>query len=178
MGEKRSISEIMEHTVYIALGSNLEDRVANLRNAVMSMPPKVEPLECSPIYQTPPWGFEDQPPFLNQVIKAKTNLKPEGLLQFLKQLEVEIGRKRTFRFGPRLIDIDILFFDELIINSPDLKIPHPQMQYRGFVLVPLSDIAPDYSHPALRVTVKDLVSCVDADGIDWFSSGDCGKMEE
>jgi 2-amino-4-hydroxy-6-hydroxymethyldihydropteridine diphosphokinase len=168
----------MEHTAYIALGSNLEDRAANLRTAVRSMPPEVVPVDCSPVYQTPPWGFENQPPFLNQVIKARTNLKPEDLLGFLKQLEKVIGRKQTFRYGPRLIDLDILFFDELIINSSDLKIPHPRMQDRAFVLVPLSEIAPDYLHPVLLVPVRDLVSVIDIDGIDWFSSGDCGKMVE
>jgi len=178
MRAKKNNRVDMEHTAYIALGSNLEDRAANLRIAVMSMPPKVVPVDCSPVYQTQPWGFEDQPPFLNQVIKARTNLKPEDLLGFLKQLETEIGRIHTFQYGPRLIDLDILFFDELIINSSDLEIPHPRIQDRAFVLVPLSDIAPDYLHPVLKVPVMDLVSGVDVDGIDWFSSGDCGKMVE
>jgi len=168
----------MEHMVYIASGSNLENREANLSIAVESMPPEVIPVACSPVYQTPPWGFVDQPAFLNQVIKAKTDLKPEELLGFLKQLEKEIGRESTFQYGPRLIDLDILFYDELIFNSPELIIPHPQIPERAFVLVPLSDIAPDYFHPVLLVSVNDLVAGVDVDGIEWFSSGECGKMEE
>ena len=168
----------MEHTVYIALGSNLENRESNLRIAVGSMYPEVVPVACSQVYQTPPWGFVDQPAFLNQVIRAKTDLKPDELLAFLKQLEKEIGRKLTFQYGPRLIDLDILFYDDLILNSPELVIPHPQMPERAFVLVPLTDIAPDYLHPVLLVSVNDLVSGVNVEGIEWFSSGDCGKMEE
>jgi len=168
----------MQHTVYIALGSNLENRESNLRIAVESLYPEVVPVSCSPVYQTPPWGFVDQPAFLNQVIWAKTDLKPDELLGFLKQLEKEIGRKLSFPYGPRLIDLDILFYDDLIFNSPELVIPHPQMPERAFVLVPLSDIAPDYLHPVLLVSVNDLVSGVNVEGIEWFSSGDCGKMEE
>ena len=168
----------MQHTVYIALGSNLENRESNLRIAVESMHPEVAPVDCSPVYQTQPWGFVDQPAFLNQVIRAKTDLEPEELLGFLKQLEKEIGRELTFQYGPRLIDLDILFYDELIFKTLELTIPHPQIPERAFVLVPLSDIAPDYFHPVLLVSVNELVSGVDIDGIEWFSSGDCGKMEE
>ena len=178
MSEINNYWEDMEHTVYLALGSNLENREANLSTAIESMPPEVIPVACSPAYKTPPWGFVDQPAFLNQVIKAKTDLTPKELLGFIKQLERKIGREPTFQYGPRLIDLDILFYDELLINTPELKIPHPQIPERAFVLVPLSDIAPDLIHPVLLVSINDLVAGVDVDGIEWFSSGDCGKMEE
>ncbi len=137
----------MDHTVYIALGTNLGDRLANLRAAIKSLPPDVSVLAESHVYETPPWGYADQPPFLNMAIKAETDLAPEPLLTYLKQLEVELGREQNFRWGPRLIDLDILFYDELVVNTPPLVIPHPRLHERAFVLVPLLDVAPDLVHP-------------------------------
>ena len=95
----------MNHIVYIALGTNLGERLANLREAIESMPPEVTVLTESHVYETLPWGYEDQPAFLNMVVKAETDLEPESLLNYLKQLEVELGREQNFRWGPRLIDL-------------------------------------------------------------------------
>jgi len=155
----------MEHTVYIALGTNLGDRSANLRAAIESLPPKVTVLNKSHVYETPPWGYEDQPAFLNMVIKAETDLEPDALLAYLKQLEVELGREGNFRWGPRLIDLDILFYDDLVLDTPPLVIPHPRLHERAFVLVPLMDVASDILHPVLQKKVLDLLDKIDRQGI-------------
>jgi len=150
----------MKHTVYIALGTNLGERLDNLRATIQSMPPEVNVLAESHIYETPPWGYENQPAFLNMVLKAETNLEPEALLTYLKQLEVELGREQNFRWGPRLIDLDILFYDDLVIDTPPLVIPHPRLHERAFVLVPLADVAADLVHPKFHLQVKELLSKV------------------
>ena len=98
------------HVVFIALGSNIGDRARALNEASALMPPDIIPVSCSKVYETPPWGYEDQPPFLNQVIKARTHLSPPALIKRLKEIEQELGRQPIFRYGPRLIDLDILFF--------------------------------------------------------------------
>ena len=159
------MSEELEHTIYLALGSNLGDRSTNLRNAIQEMSPEVQVISESAVYETPPWGYADQPPFLNQVIKAKTDLSPIDLLHYLKELEVKLGRQPTFNYGPRQIDIDILIYDQLIYNSPELKIPHPRLSERAFVLVPLVDLAPDLLHPISGSTMRQLLSKVDASKI-------------
>ena len=158
----------MNHTVYIALGTNLGNRLANLRAAIQAMPPEIQVLAESHVYETPPWGYEEQPAFLNMVIKAETKLEPEPLLKRLKQLEVELGREQNFRWGPRLIDLDILFYDDLVLDSPPLVIPHPRLHERGFVLVPLADVAPDLVHPVLDRPVRELLAQVNAEGIERF----------
>jgi 2-amino-4-hydroxy-6-hydroxymethyldihydropteridine diphosphokinase len=114
----------------------------------------------SPVYETPPWGYEDQPRFLNQVVQVQTYLDAEPLLKHIKRLEVALGRKASFRNGPRLIDIDILFYDDLVLTTPILTIPHPHLHERGFVLLPLMDIAPDLEHPLTKKSVRQmLVAC-------------------
>jgi len=151
-----------EHTVYLALGSNLGDRLANLKQAIAALPPQMEVKAKSSVYETPPWGYEDQPKFLNQVIKAKTYLHPEPLLKHLKRLEVALGRQESFPNGPRLIDMDILFYDDLVLNSPSLVIPHPRLHERGFVLLPLMEIAPDLIHPVNKKSVREMAAGCDA----------------
>jgi 2-amino-4-hydroxy-6-hydroxymethyldihydropteridine diphosphokinase len=149
-----------KHIVYLALGSNLGNRLENLKEAVAALSPQLEVKAKSHIYETPPWGYEDQPLFLNQVLKAQTYLEPEPLLKHLKRLEIALGRKPSFRNGPRLIDIDILLYDNLVLNTPALTIPHPHMHERGFVLLPMMDIAPDLIHPIIQKSVREMiVSC-------------------
>jgi 2-amino-4-hydroxy-6-hydroxymethyldihydropteridine diphosphokinase len=155
----------MKHIAYIALGTNLGDRLANLRAAIESMPPKVEVLAESHIYETPPWGYEDQPAFLNMVVKAETGLEPEFLLKYLKQIEVELGREQSVRWGPRLIDLDILFYDDLVVDTPPLVIPHPRLHERAFVLVPLMDLASELVHPVFHKRVNEFTAEIDTEGI-------------
>jgi len=155
----------MTHTVYIALGTNLGERLNNLRAAIEAMGPDIIVLAESHIYETPPWGYEDQPAFLNMVVKAETGLEPEALLRFLKQLEVQLGREQNFRWGPRLIDLDILFYGDLILDTPPLVIPHPRLHERAFVLVPLADVAPNLTHPVFQRSVNDLLVEIDTQGI-------------
>ena len=157
-----------EHTVYLALGSNLGDRLANLKQAIDSLTPQMEVRAKSSVYETPPWGYADQPKFLNQVVKAKTYLEPEPLLKHLKRLEVALGRQASFPNGPRLIDMDILFYDELIVNTPSLVIPHPRLHERGFVLLPLMDISPDLVHPLSRKRVREMAAQSDVRDIKKF----------
>jgi 2-amino-4-hydroxy-6-hydroxymethyldihydropteridine diphosphokinase len=153
------------HTIYLGLGSNLGDRGDNLRRAVKALAPKVRVVRESAVYETPPWGVENQPGFLNMTLKAETELAPAALRDHVKNVERKVGRKRTFRWGPRVIDIDILLYDDLIVDTPNLVIPHPQMHKRPFVLVPLASIAPDIKHPLLGFSMQQLLEHVDASGI-------------
>ena len=159
-----------EHIVYLALGTNLGDRPANLKQAIASLTPQMEVKSKSAVYETPPWGFTDQPTFLNQVIKVNTYLDAEPLLKHLKRLEVALGRKESFPNGPRLIDMDILFYDDLVVNKPSIVIPHPRMHERGFVLLPLMDIAPNLIHPVSRKSVREMASLCDVRGIEKFTA--------
>ena len=133
-------------STYLALGTNLGDRFANLQAAIHALPAAVRVLDQSPVYETLPWGLTDQPAFLNMVIRGETRLPPLELLKNLKDLETRLGRTPTVRWGPRLIDIDILFYDELVLNTPELTLPHPHLHERAFVLVPLADLDPDLVH--------------------------------
>ena len=151
--------------VHIALGTNLGERISNLRSAIAAFPPAVTVLERSPVYETPPWGLAEQPAFLNMVIKGETRLKPLKLLKFLKRLEANMGRIPTVRYGPRIIDLDILFYDDLVLDSPGLRIPHPNLHERAFVLVPLSDLSPTLVHPILGKSIRSLLTNVITEGI-------------
>jgi len=151
--------------VFISLGTNLGNRAANLRTARESLSPEVQILQASSIYVTPPWGYEDQPEFLNQVLEAHTDLAPLPLLHKLKAIETAMGRLESFRFGPRLIDLDILFYGQQIFQHDDLDIPHLRLHERAFVLVPLHEIAPDFVHPVLGESIADLLAKISTEGV-------------
>ena len=155
----------MIHIVYIALGTNMGDRLGNLQNAEAALLPAVQVVAASSIYETAPWGYADQPDFLNQVLQGETELEPLGLLQYMKQLEIELGRKPSVRYGPRLIDLDILFYDDLMLETAELVIPHPRLVERAFVLVPLAELAPDLQHPRNEKIVQALLNELDTSGI-------------
>jgi 2-amino-4-hydroxy-6-hydroxymethyldihydropteridine diphosphokinase len=152
-------------TLFLALGSNLGDRFANLRAAITALPPAVRVVQESSVYETPPWGLTDQPAFLNLVLKGETSLGPVELLHQLKNLETGLGRVPAVRWGPRLIDMDILFYADLVLQIQGLVIPHPHLHERAFVLVPLADIAPGLLHPVFGRTVRDLLAGVDSSGV-------------
>jgi 2-amino-4-hydroxy-6-hydroxymethyldihydropteridine diphosphokinase len=151
--------------VYLSLGSNLGDREANLEAVFKELPPQVTVLASSSIYQTEPWGFRDQPDFLNQVIQTETVLSPWELLAYLKKIEKKIGRKPSFLFGPRLVDIDILLYGDQVVHEEELIIPHEKMFERAFVLVPLAEIAPGLMHPKCGMKISDLLNTIDTSGV-------------
>ena len=151
--------------VFIALGTNLGDRAGNLQTAKEALAPRVTVVRESSIYITPPWGYADQPDFYNQVMEISTKLEPVALLRYLKAIEKQMGRVTLFRNGPRLIDLDILFYGDRAVDVGDLQIPHPRMAGRAFVLVPLVELAPDIVHPILGVSVSELLIGVDTSGV-------------
>jgi 2-amino-4-hydroxy-6-hydroxymethyldihydropteridine diphosphokinase len=154
--------------IYLALGTNLGDRMENLRRAIAALSPTLHVTALSPVYETPPWGYADQPAFLNMALAGETKSEPRELIVFLKNLETELGREKTFRNGPRLIDMDILFYDDLVFEQADLVIPHPHLHERAFVLVPLNDIAPELVHPVLKRNVHELLKDVDTKGVNFY----------
>jgi len=150
--------------VYLCLGSNLGDRAANLRKTLALIEKAGIKVEAkSSIYETEPYGIKNQPFYLNGCIKTAAGLQPEEMLNKLKEIEVQAGRIPGPKWGARIIDIDILFYDNIIIRQENLIIPHPEIQNRRFVLAPLCEIARDYIHPVLKKTVKQLIDDLKAD---------------
>lgn len=143
--------------IYIGIGSNMGDRQAHCKDAIEKLKDKgIVIKKASSMYETKPWGLEEQSDFINMTVEAETGLSPEKLLKTLKEVEKEIGRKKTVRWGPRIIDLDILFYDDIVINIEHLQIPHPLLHKRDFVLFPLSEIAPDKVHPVLKKNIRQL----------------------
>jgi 2-amino-4-hydroxy-6-hydroxymethyldihydropteridine diphosphokinase len=130
---------------YIAIGSNLDDPVRQVRRAIDALRSLGELVIVSSLYRTTPWGKTDQPPFVNAVVALSTSLRPRVLLYALKGLERELGRSDGERWGPRLIDFDILTYGNETLHYRDLRVPHPRLRQRAFVLVPLAEIAPQYA---------------------------------
>lgn len=145
-------------TVFLALGSNLGDRKTNLYTAIDFLRPKITIRRVSSIYETEPAYVSDQPPFLNMVLHGETDLRPMELLRLAKSIEHDMGRQKTVRFGPRVVDVDILLYDDERINAPLLTIPHPRMTERAFVLIPLAEIAPDLVIPGTEKPVMMLAA--------------------
>ena len=144
---------------YLLTGGNMGDRTRTLTTAREQIARHCgEVTACSSLYETAAWGKEDQPAFLNQALEIATPLAAEQLLKCILRVEKKLGRIRQEKYGPRIIDIDILFFNNDIINYPQLKLPHPQVQHRRFALTPLAEIAPNLVHPVLKKTIRELIT--------------------
>ncbi len=146
--------------VIIALGSNLEPE-SNLIEGVRLLGEAVRLTAASRVYRTPPWGYAEQPEFLNAVAAADTELPPLALLDTLLEIEARLGRERTIPNGPRTLDLDLLFYGDRVLDSERLTLPHPRLHERAFVLVPLCDVLPEIRHPRLGKTARELLQAVD-----------------
>ncbi|MBF0464569.1 MAG: 2-amino-4-hydroxy-6-hydroxymethyldihydropteridine diphosphokinase [Nitrospirae bacterium] len=143
---------------FISIGSNIGDRKANCTRAVQLLNSNdIVVKAVSGMYETKPWGVTSQPDFINMCVEIETTLQPTELLAVLKEIEKIMGRKESARWGPRVIDLDIVFYGQEIINTQNLQIPHPHMHERDFVLIPLSELAPRMLHPVLNKTVEELL---------------------
>ena len=152
--------------VYLGLGSNISDKFQNLQNAVnlIAQTDSISIKTLSPVYKTKPVGVIDQPDFFNAVLEIETNIPAVELLQICLSIEKKLGRKRMQRWGPRIIDLDLLLYGMEIIRSDQLKVPHPGMHERAFVLKPLADIAPNVIHPVLKKSITNILCDISTKG--------------
>ncbi|QPJ63028.1 MAG: 2-amino-4-hydroxy-6-hydroxymethyldihydropteridine diphosphokinase [Candidatus Nitronauta litoralis] len=153
----------MPETIFIGLGSNLKQPAHNLYTAFVALS-KIEGMYSpllSPLYKTSPFGVQDQPDFINAIAQFQTTLEPRTVLNALLDIEIKMGRVRKEKWGPRLIDLDLLFFGDQTIDEDGLKVPHPGIAERDFVLIPMMDIAPDWIHPTYAKSISELVTQLD-----------------
>lgn len=147
---------------FVALGANLGDRMTYLREAVeqLAAHPCIRVVCCSQVIETPPMGPQDQGPYLNAVVVLESTLPPDGLLVLCQQIEKAGKRQRTVRWGPRTIDLDLIDVGGVVMNTPTLRLPHPELRARAFVLIPLGDVAPDWKHPETGESIESLVRAI------------------
>lgn len=165
----------MAERIFLGLGSNLGDRRAYLERALsrLARTPEVQVVARASLYQTEPLGFTAQPRFLNTVVELSSRLGPRALLQRCQEIEARLGRVRGRHWGPRRIDLDLLFYGMQIITEADLQLPHPRLTQRRFVLVPLAELAPQFRHPATRRTIQELLETLaDDKGVMSYREGD------
>lgn len=171
---ERMLSNVTNR-VFLALGSNLGQRHKNLQQAVAAVGAFLTVEAISPVYETAPWGKTDQPDFLNVCLQGTTKLDPSSLLAACKTAEQDLGRTVGERWGPRLIDIDIIFYNDLVLEAEGLSIPHPRLAERAFVLAPLADLAPELVHPQSGRTVQELLEGLDVGDIEKLA-GPAGRL--
>jgi 2-amino-4-hydroxy-6-hydroxymethyldihydropteridine diphosphokinase len=155
----------MKHELFLSLGTNLGDRRAQLTAALRALAGALTITDISPVYETAPWGEPDQPPFLNLCLRAESSLSPRRVLALTQQVERDLGRRPTYRWGPRLIDIDLLAYDDLVLEDDSLNVPHPHLAERAFVLVPWAAIAPEWRHPQTGRSVREMAQAVDGSDV-------------
>lgn len=151
--------------IYLALGSNVGNSEAYINTAVMLLANNITAITRAPLYTSKAMGYTEQADFVNTAIMGHTSMTPNQLLVYVKQIEQEVGRVRRFRWGPREIDIDIIFYDDVAINTPNLKIPHAAFSQRDFVLQPLCDLSPDLVDPVSKQTVLQLLTALPENNI-------------
>lgn len=159
-----------EHLLYLLLGSNLGKKKEQINTAVELIGERIGKVTAlSSFYETEPWGFDSDDLFLNMAVEITTLLSPEEVIRKTSQIEDQCGRKRSDVYSSRTLDIDILFYDDVVLDKDDLKIPHPRLQERRFVLVPMAEIAPELVHPVFRKTMRELLQgCPDQKGVRLF----------
>lgn len=144
--------------IFLALGSNVGDKRANIETAIQFLAESITDIRRAPIYTSKAVGYTDQPDFVNTAIAGKTDLPPDDLLAFVKAIEQKVGRVMRFRWGPREIDIDIIFYGQKVVDGQNLTIPHPRFRERDFVLKPLSNLDPNFVDPVSKLDISELLA--------------------